>query len=254
MVKGLDKFKDYFKDYHRNYLLIGGAACDRQMENAGLDFRATKDLDIVLVVEAFSVDFVKRFWSFIKEGDYENQEKSSGDRIYYRFKKPADDTFPWQLELFSRKPEIILDDDARITPIPVEEDISSLSAILLNGENYKFTLKYAEVIEGIQIASTAVLICLKASAYLDLKKRKENGEKVDGKDIKKHRNDIIRLAAILTDEEIDDLPGNLKNDLLEVISGFKEEPPDVSTIGKDSGINDLNMDEIVSQLKKTFCL
>ena len=70
MVRGLDKYKEFFKDFSDNYLLIGGAACERQMENAGLDFRATKDLDIVLIVEAYSADFVRKFWEFIKEGNY----------------------------------------------------------------------------------------------------------------------------------------------------------------------------------------
>jgi len=101
MVNGLDKFKEFFKDYKENYLLIGGAACDRQIENAGLDFRATKDLDIVLIVEVYSAAFVEKFWEFIDEGKYRIQEKSSGDKIYYRFKKPEDEAFPWQLELFA---------------------------------------------------------------------------------------------------------------------------------------------------------
>jgi hypothetical protein len=254
MVKGLNKFRDFFKEYSKNYLLIGGAACDRQLENAGLDFRATKDLDIILVVEAYSADFVEKFWKFIKEGNYEIQEKSSGEKIYYRFKKPADDTFPWQLELFSRKPEITLGDDARLTPLPVEEDISSLSAILLDDEYYNFTLEHAEVIDDVSIASTASLICLKASANLDLKKRKENGKNVDSKSIKKHRNDIIRLAATLADENIKDLPDRLKRDLKDVISGFKKDPPDTAAVGKDLGINDLNLDAIIEQLEKTFHL
>jgi hypothetical protein len=254
MVRGLDKYKEFFKDFSDNYLLIGGAACERQMENAGLDFRATKDLDIVLIVEAYSADFVKKFWEFIKEGNYEIQEKSSGEKIYYRFKKPAVESFPWQVELFSRKPEIKLDSQARLTPIPLEEDVSSLSAILLNDEYYNFTLSNAEVIEDISLATTPALICLKASAYLDLKKRKESGEKVDNKNIKKHRNDIIRLAAILTDEEIKDLPDTIKNDLREVITGFTDEPPDTQAIGKDIGVNDINLDDMIKQLEKTFQL
>ena len=47
MVNGLDKFGEYFKDYGGNYILIGGAACDMLIEDAGLNFRATKDLDII---------------------------------------------------------------------------------------------------------------------------------------------------------------------------------------------------------------
>ena len=52
MVKGLDLFRLHFWDYANRYVLIGGTACDIAMAGAGLEFRATKDLDIVLVVEA----------------------------------------------------------------------------------------------------------------------------------------------------------------------------------------------------------
>lgn len=52
MVRGLDKFREQFRDYANEYVLIGGAACDLLMEEAAPAFRATKDLDIVLCVEA----------------------------------------------------------------------------------------------------------------------------------------------------------------------------------------------------------
>lgn len=254
MVRGLYKYKEFFKDYSNNYLLIGGVACERQMENAGLNFRATKDLDIVLIVEAYSADFVRKFWEFVKEGAYEIQEKSSGEKIYYRFKKPGDESFPWQLELFSRKPEIKLDNDARLTPIPLEEDVSSLSAILLHDDYYNFTMSNVEIVEGLSVATTPALICLKASAYLDLKKRKQSGEQVDNKNIKKHRNDIVRLAAILADEVINDLPGTIKNDLEVVLEDFKQDPPDIKRIGKDIGVDELQLDDIINQLEKTFLI
>ena len=35
-------------------MLIGGAACDISFENNNADFRATRDLDIVLIVEALT--------------------------------------------------------------------------------------------------------------------------------------------------------------------------------------------------------
>ncbi|HET54057.1 MAG TPA: hypothetical protein ENN33_02450 [Ignavibacteria bacterium] len=254
MVKGLDKFSEFFKEFSGNYLLIGGAACDKQLENAGLDFRATKDLDIVLAAEAYSADFIKKFWEFIDLGKYEIQEKSSGEKIYYRFKNPEDDSFPWQLELFSRSLEIKLDDNATLTPIPIDEDVTSLSAILMDDECYEFTIKHADEIDNVKIASVATLMCLKASAHLDLKKRKEEGENVDSKDVKKHRNDIIRLAVTLADEDINDLPEQLEKDLKEVIAGFKNDPPDIEAIGRDLGLKGINLDTIIEQMERTFHL
>jgi len=254
MVNGLDKFKEFFKDYKDNYLLIGGAACDRHIENAGLDFRATKDLDIILIVEAYSAGFVKKFWSFITEGEYKIQEKSSGKKIYYRFKEPADNSFPWQLELFARKPDIDIEGNAHLVPIPIDEDITSLSAILLDDDYYNFTLLHSDFIDGIHLASVSSLICLKTHAYLDLNLRNRQGEKIDSKDIRKHKNDIIRLTAILREEEITGLPGSISKDLTQLIIEFRNDPPDVVAISKTLGVPSLNFEELMQQLARTFDL
>nr|MDA3785494.1 hypothetical protein [Deltaproteobacteria bacterium] len=88
MVKGLDRFKEHFQEFADQYILIGGVACYLAMDDAGLDFRATKDLDIVLCVEALDKYFVKAFWNFIREGEYQIQEKSTGEKQFYRFYKP----------------------------------------------------------------------------------------------------------------------------------------------------------------------
>ncbi|UVC15323.1 hypothetical protein [Mesorhizobium onobrychidis] len=48
-----------------------------------------------------------------------------------------------------------------------------------------------------RIEQQALLIPFKARAFLDLTARAESGEKIDGKNIKKHRNDVFRLAQLL---------------------------------------------------------
>lgn len=63
------------------YALIGGTACDLLMEDAGLDFRRTKDFDIVLIIEAVNEDYGKAFWEFIEEGGYSIKERSNGYSI-----------------------------------------------------------------------------------------------------------------------------------------------------------------------------
>ena len=80
MVKGLEIFREHFRNYADRYVLIGGAACDIAMTAAGLAFRATKDLDIVLFVEALDAAFVQAFWEFVRMGGYEVQEKSTGEK------------------------------------------------------------------------------------------------------------------------------------------------------------------------------
>ena len=89
MVEGLDRFAEHFAAYADQYVLIGGAACTLAMEDVGQSFRATKDLDIVLCMEALKPDFVAAFWEFVRDGAYRIQEKATGQRQYYRFLKPA---------------------------------------------------------------------------------------------------------------------------------------------------------------------
>ncbi len=45
MVKGLDLFREHFAEHTDQYVLIGGTAATLAMEVAGLEFRATKDLE-----------------------------------------------------------------------------------------------------------------------------------------------------------------------------------------------------------------
>ncbi|HSX38412.1 MAG TPA: hypothetical protein VLE95_06240 [Chlamydiales bacterium] len=85
MVKGLDRFKEHFSAYSDSYLLIGGTACTLAMKEVGLDFRSTKDLDIVLCLESLHPKFGLAVWEFVKHGQYANLQKSSGKRLFYRF-------------------------------------------------------------------------------------------------------------------------------------------------------------------------
>lgn len=51
MVKGIESFKEKFKDYTDCYTVIGGTACDILMTEANQEFRATKDIDMILILE-----------------------------------------------------------------------------------------------------------------------------------------------------------------------------------------------------------
>ena len=62
MVVGIETFKAHFKDHMDKFIMIGGTACDIVMSDMGLDFRSTKDLDIVLIIEALDIGFSDCFW------------------------------------------------------------------------------------------------------------------------------------------------------------------------------------------------
>ena len=211
MVKGIERFRDYFQDFTDEYVLIGGAACDISFKNNNADFRATKDLDIVLIVEALTSGFGERFWKFIQDGGYQNRARSSGKPQFYRFDKPMQAGFPAMIELFART-EYILKEDFGITPLHIDDSVSSLSAILLNEAYYKALLQGRKVIDGISVLPHSMLIPFKAKAWLDLSERDRRGEHVDSRDLKKHRNDIIRMASELLLERCE-LPDEVRNDM-----------------------------------------
>ena len=65
MVTGIESFKEWFKGNESQYAIIGGTACDILMTEEGLDFRATKDIDLVLIIEAVDAAFGRKFWDYV---------------------------------------------------------------------------------------------------------------------------------------------------------------------------------------------
>lgn len=238
MVKGLDLFREHFREYADRYVLIGGAACDLAMGEAGLDFRATKDLDIVLCVEALDKVFVEAFWTFVRNGKYQLQEKSTGKKQYYRFQKPDTEGYPFMLELFSRVPDALsMADDSHLTTIPTDEDVSSLSAILLSDDYYRFLHTGKKELDGLSFVGPEHLVPLKVRAWLDLSERRSQGETVDSKSIKKHKNDVFRLYQILSPDFDGEVPDSIKDDLREFFSRMEKEEIDFKSLV--SGATDL---------------
>lgn len=250
MIKGLDKFRDHFSAFKDHYVLIGGTASVLVMEEAGVDFRATKDLDIVLCLEVLDTSFAKAFWAFVKAGGYQNQQKSTGKNIYYRFTKPQKDDYPFMLELFSRVPDtLVLGDDSELTPIPINDDVSSLSAILLDEDYYQFLHQYKTEVNGVQIITELCIIPLKAKAWLDLSQRRESGERVDSRTIKKHKNDIFRLFQILSPTAQVDLPGSVLRDMQLYLTAISEEK---NLDLKPYGLKGLGVLDVASRLRQIY--
>ena len=194
MVTGIERWKEYFSEYKDKYVLIGGAACNLLEEELDMNPRATKDLDLILVVEALTPDFGLRLWDFIKSANYADRYKGENKfkHEYYRFKNPEDKTYPKQIEFFARNTGMLsLPSDAHIEPISVGEDLSSLSAILMDDDYYAFTIEHSRIIEDIHIANPEALICLKAKAYTEMLDRKSEGEQVDNRDIEKDRKSVV---------------------------------------------------------------
>lgn len=199
MVKGLDRFADFFAGDEAHYVLIGGVATYLALEDAGLQARATKDLDIVLCIEALDARFGEKLWAFIDQGGYNERQQGTDPRVFYRFAKPTAEDFPNMLEFFAREPgRLPMAEGAHLTPVPIGEAVQSLSAILLDDEYYHFLHQHTRNLGGVRVVTEQALIPLKARAWLDLTARRAaNPDAVDSKHIKKHRNDVLALSQLL---------------------------------------------------------
>lgn len=243
MVKGLDIFQQYFEGFTNQYVLIGGTACSISFEEQSVHFgRTTKDLDVVLIVEAQTKAFGDKFWQFIHDGGYQHRARSSGEPQFYRFDKPSDPRFPKMIELFARS-SWILKENAILTPIHIDDSVSSLSAILLNNAYYQALLEGRDVIGGLSILRPEWIIPFKAKAWLDL--REKTG--TDSADIKKHRNDIIRIASEIVLQPCS-LPDEVRADMKTFIEAFEVTSLEL----KNLKIKGVKAEDIQQVLKETY--
>lgn len=249
MVHGIEIFKDYFEGYTGQYVFIGGTACEILLDDMGSSFRATKDLDMVLIIEALDERFGETFWKFIKDGGYHYLQKSSGKEQFYRFTKPEKPGFPAMIELFSRKPErVYLPFDSALTPIHVSDEVASLSAVLLNGAYYDLLLAGKKVVNGYSVLDIEYILLFKIRAWLDLSKRKRRGEAVDTKDVNKHKNDIFRLLVNVSPANRVHLNPEIRADFEEFLLLIKSEKVDI----KNLGIKSINFETLMERMKNLY--
>lgn len=248
---GIASFKEYFKGFEDQYVIIGGTACEILMSDNSLNFRATKDIDMVLIIETLTKEFCEIFWQYINDAGYEHISKATNKSEYYRFSNPKSPDYPKMIELFSRKQDRLLSSiKHNIIPIHIDDEVSSLSAILLDNTYYNFLTEGISKIDGISILNAEHIIPFKAKAWIDLTYRKEHGERIDSKDIKKHRNDIIRLSTLLSPNLNITLPNKIKEDLSFFIQKLNEEEFSL----KQLGINHISKEKLIQFLNQFYNL
>jgi hypothetical protein len=248
MVKGLPLFKEHFKDFAGQYMIIGGTACSVLLDNVGIAFRATKDLDIVLCAEALTDEFFRAFWAFVRKGGYNIKQKSDGEPRLYRFSKPTNPDYPTMIELFSRKPKFSIAEDSNLAPMPADDEAYSLSAILLNDGYYQFIREGVRKVDGIDVVDANHLIPLKIRAYFDMKQKKGDGKQVDSKTVSKHKNDTLRLLAIAPVAPAIALPEGMAEDISRFIAEMREERPNP----RDLGITTMSLDDMLENLASMY--
>lgn len=70
----------------------------------------------------------------------------------------------------------------------------------------------------------------KIKAWLDLSERRENGEHIDSKNIKKHKNDIMRLGASIEKGQQLQISGRVREDVEIFMDKVKNEPIDLKNL------------------------
>lgn len=247
-VQGIEAFREAMTGLEGSYALIGGGACDLLLADQGAEFRATKDLDIVVLTDGPVDDFAKALWKFISDGGYEPWRSKDEKVRFYRFVNPRRPGYPHMVELFARHPEFpLFDDESEIAPLPFDEDISSLSAILLDDDYYALLLEGLAVVDGISTLDEAHLIPLKMRAHIDLNDKHDAGAHVNSVDLKKHRKDVLRLLEFIPNDAVLDLPGKIKADAGRFISAVEDPAFRFDQLGLP-----LNRDEAISRLR-TLC-
>ena len=118
------------------------------------------------------------------------------------------------IELFSiNGSELILKEQNGLIPLHIDDEVSSLSAILLNESYYEVLKSGLRVVDGVSVLKEEFLVVFKIKAWLDLSTLKEKGENIDNDDIKKHKNDIFRLSGIILNPTPMNLPEEDKADV-----------------------------------------
>ena len=232
MVVGLDKFKEAFADFKDNYVIIGGTACDIVLSDTDMRPRATDDIDMILVVEKMTKEYGDAFWQFIKDGEYKAGKREKDDKTptytLYRFTTEKEG-YPVKIELLSHHSDMLGEPSGfHIEPIPLSEDLSSLSAIMMDDDNYELTVANSAEQGGVRIATPTTLICLKARAYLNLLNDRANGKHVNSKDIKKHKTDVLKLIATASIPEPVAVPQSVYDSVMEYAESIEKELPSQS--------------------------
>ena len=76
-------------------------------------------------------------------------------------------------------------------PIHISDEAISLSAILLDDEYYELLKNGVVEVDEVSVLDLVHIILFKIKAWLDLSERRENGEHIDSKNIKKHKIDAF---------------------------------------------------------------
>jgi len=219
MVRGIELFREHFSSFSEYFTLIGGTACELTLSDRG-GFRATKDIDMLVLLEKMDRSFSECFRTFIVSGKYKCYVTKDGRKHFYRFIKPENRSYPPQIELLSRTlfPEY---PELKYTPLTEDDYVRSMSAIILSADYYNYARSHRVMQAGLPCLDSEALIVFKAAAYLNLRKQNDSESGVvRSSDLLKHRNDVFRLMINLSPDTRANIVENIKENLRAFINLF----------------------------------
>lgn len=259
----IKKFSQKFNASQENlstkYVFIGGTALMLlSLESDFEEIRGTRDYDIVLLVKETegNKELFEKIWEYIDEGRYDVFQSKEGVPQYYRFINPQNkNEYPEQLEFFSNSPEFMNGRKERFTPLHADDDVQSLSSIIMDEVYYNFILSQCKVIQNVNSVTELGLIVLKAKAYNDLLEKKKSDNKVSSKNIDKHKKDVIRVLEFIHPDNKCDLESfpMIQNDIALFINNLEANYTDEETIKVGSSIK-TNLEEVRISLRNHFYL
>lgn len=256
-MEGLEKFKEAFESFSDNYVIIGGTACDITMTGTAVKPRVTHDIDMIVIVERMSREYGERFWQFVREAGYRPEKcHSKEESVRYELYRFVDGNpgYPEMIELLSRHPDVLGEPKGLIIePLPVGEDVSSLSAIILDDDYYHFTVGHSRLTDGIRHADSAALVALKARAYLNLMQDKADGKHVNTKDIKKHRSDVLKNVVLLSPDEVIPAPASIVGCINDFVASIRNDWEELaSPLAKSLERDEDFIEALLDQMNELF--
>ena len=191
----------------------------------------TSKLSLLVIIGILSaISILGCYFDFFLEETFLEDAKN---RILYGFQRLSNDLNTVTEELkegisFVRTDENFL---ASVELINDSQDKKHYNAILLDEEYYAWIQEGRGSLHGISFVTPKHIIPLKARAWLDLRARKEAGESIGSKDIKKHRNDVFRLFPALSPEPVGQVSAAIKEDLQNFLAAMDGEEIDLKAFG-----------------------
>jgi hypothetical protein len=233
IIKGLEVFSKYFSLYPDCYCLIGGTALSLIYQERGLPFRATKDLDVVVLLNLKSPAFIKKIIAFVQEGAYAKGTVSE-NHCSFRFSNPKEG-YPRTIELFTKEQAIGLSLAKNLEHLNLDQEVS-FSAIVLDPVYYDYIASNTKQGTPSYISDYSI-VPLKAKAYLGNKELFKKGVKgIDEKTYRKHAYDIIRFIFVFEENPIV-LPPAIKEDCRLFLEAIETETLDFGAIVGDPGFD-----------------